>query len=703
MEIKDLILAIDNFNRSVWFWERDIKRDPHFLMLKEFSMKFYHLENRDLAPQEMLLLFQIIADCPINEKEQRIGELFKELNNKFPQENFTLMTYLHSRKILNASVFNALYKKKIVDVDVSMRKIIPIMEKNKLLNAETIDSLCAVLPWISSLYTLLLFFDNKRKLNAEIFKASCTYSYQSSSILNSIRDIVDWKQFLHYFIAVIHQPNSIAIFQLLSRWYKLKKFIPNQKQLSILLNSESFQKMNDLDINDLSLGDINLIFDNPIYSRQIFEILQDSSHFFKDEKTKAYMIKNVIYWDSAMDALALVSQYITPDTQLTSFFLHCHHAPDLLIQLKKLREFGLLKRKNSCYQPLVTTLLNFPKYAQDTTDIFITLSNYLAIRNQPDRGPSEAKNGFESYLNKVYKEPHNIPNVALALRKLEKEGITNKKGILLIFSHDFSSTHEIVDLLILLNKSGISSLEDAREVLEKPKLLDIVKVLFNAGLLNQTVFSALLRSNPSAPILELSKPQKTGVFLQEMERINHPFCHYLLGKIYCGELWGIDRYFNLKKAWRFLNKVPSSFPWKEEVSYSLFNITFQKPQADENRHLVASPRLAFFENPGAEVLIRTKQVLELMESQHPLAPRIKHSYLFSSYKDNDEKAQALLLRMSKTPRGYYPKLFDLFAEADLVTKVIRTECQRWFALQKYSSSKERVNAEKESSGLLCLP
>lgn len=194
-----------------------------------------------------------------------------------------------------------------------------------------------------------------------------------------------------------------------------------------------------------------------------------------------------------------------------------------------------------------------------------------------------------------------------AIKIFSEEGISHSKEVALICKHK-----QYADLyaqaISALHKAKLNDNELLKMMDENEQLTRIAAALFKANLSDANVLSELFK--PTKNIQLYLQPFFFNTiaqnFFAEFENIDHPFCHFVLGKIYCGEMWGVDQYYSPERANQHFSAIPSSSVYYAESRYSLYNISLSSTNQLDNRartqRLKLTQQLANHQHPAAEII-----------------------------------------------------------------------------------------------------
>lgn len=251
-----------------------------------------------------------------------------------------------------------------------------------------------------------------------------------------------------------------------------------------------------------------------------------------------------------------------------------------------------------------------------------------------------------SWIASIFPEENETKTpIFFAIQSLSRCDAFTKEDVSLCINHT-SNADIYADAIIALHKRNIYSKVALDKMEEELNIAKIIVLFEQCQLLENQIVNALL--NPAAsPILTL--PLEDLVIKEKLveglAEIQHPLCYFLLGKIACGEMWGIDLFYDIEKSLMYFKSIPKEFPWHAEVMASLYHISLTQSHPTN----------------GAEIKNRMKFVKELSLFNHPLAQVVKRSY--QSYQRDYQlrwrlSVSPLFLFKQPSSEGLLKKLHD---------------------------------------------
>lgn len=384
---------------------------------------------------------------------------------------------------------------------------------------------------------------------------------------------------------------------------------------------------------------ISAILKKPTHAKEITEVIigLSSNAYLSNPEIQSRMIENISVYKEIFNILNLINKFKLLKTINWMSIFNYDRKVEAIKQIES--ELSRLYNLKAVTESTVNTVLLYPNLSSYFVDaILLLVKNDKILLDQ-----SQPRLYFtSSIIELICKNILNIKQISQALTLLDHANIFSLQNII-----DFCASHPkyadiYAQVIVALKKLTLDHYKqkeyqvDVRIYQADIHIVKIILAFYRAELLTLTILDNLFSS--STPLLTLSEPKnqiKKVKFILALEKIDHPLSHYILGKIYSGEFWGYDgNLFPVKaivgpvsidfiwcdvekqinKAVYHFSFIPKHFPWRDEVLFTLYNMSLNSPLADH----------------PFEIARRYKVIHQLQSFDDPMGKAVTRNYTSSS-------------------------------------------------------------------------
>lgn len=135
-------------------------------------------------------------------------------------------------------------------------------------------------------------------------------------------------------------------------------------------------------------------------------------------------------------------------------------------------------------------------------------------------------------------------------------------------------------------------------------------------------------------IAEPNSPYLKSRLITSLQQFQHPLVYFILGKIFSGEMWGVDENFDMNAAAECFNQIPSDSSFYAETLFCLYNMRTSDEVEDEEsayERLMLTSALLANKVDNTDML---KRVHDKLEVNHKIKKVVMGKFipgLFQSY------------------------------------------------------------------------